>query len=55
MMLMHTPNQAAQDNQLLDTARDYFQFTTTFFEVINISATHIYHSALELSPLSSII
>ena len=27
---------------------------TTFFEVINISATHIYHSALELSPLSSV-
>ena len=28
---------------------------TRFFEPINISATHIYHSALELSPLSSII
>lgn len=28
---------------------------TTFFELIDISATHIYHSALELSPLSSII
>ena len=28
---------------------------TKFFEPINVSAIHIYHSALELSPLSSII
>ena len=28
---------------------------TKFFEPINLSATHIYHSALELSPLSSIV
>jgi WD40 repeat protein len=45
----------ARDHQLLDTARDYFHFTTTFFEVIDVSATHVYHSALELSPLSSIV
>ena len=45
----------ARDYQLLHTASDYFQFLTNFFEVINISATHIYHSALELSPLSSIV
>ena len=45
----------AGDNQLLDTARDYFRFVTNFFEVIDLSATHIYHSALELSPLSSIV
>lgn len=45
----------ARDHQLFDTARDYFQFATSFFEVINVSATHIYHSALELSPLSSIV
>lgn len=44
-----------KDHQLLYTARDYFQFATNFFEVINVSATHLYHSALELSPLSSII
>jgi len=55
MMLTHTLNQVAKDNQLLDTARDYFRFTTGFFEIINVSATHIYHSALELSPLLSII
>ena len=28
---------------------------TTYFEPINLSATHIYHSALELSPLSSVV
>ena len=28
---------------------------TKFFDVINVSATHIYHSALELCPVSSII
>ena len=28
---------------------------TNFIDVINVSATHIYHSALELSPLSSIV
>jgi len=36
-------------------ARDYFHFVTKFFEVIKASAPHIYHSALELSPQSSII
>ena len=45
----------ARDYQFLNIARDYFQFTTNFIEVINVSATHIYHSALELSPLSSIV
>ena len=52
---MYTPNQVAKNHQLLDAARDYFQFATNFFEVINVSATHIYHSALELSPLSSVV
>ena len=44
-----------EDQELLDTARDFFQFVTRFFEVIKASAPHIYHSALELSPKSSII
>ena len=48
-------NQVAQDSQLLDTARDYFHFVTKFFEPINVSATHIYHSALELCPSTSIV
>ena len=41
--------------ELLNIARDCFYFVTKFFEVISLSATHIYHSALELSPLSSIV
>jgi hypothetical protein len=48
-------NQVARNVELLDTARDCFHFVTEFFEPINTSATHIYHSALELSPLSSIV
>ena len=48
-------NQISGNEELLNTARDYFHFVTKFFEPINVSATHIYHSALELSPLSSII
>jgi hypothetical protein len=55
MILMLTPNQVAKDNQLLDIAADYLRFVAHFFEVIDVSATHVYHSALELSPLSSII
>jgi len=47
-------NQVAE-NKFLDVAKDCFQFVTNFFEVINVSAAHIYHSALELCPVSSII
>ncbi|KAF8340814.1 hypothetical protein F5887DRAFT_978796 [Amanita rubescens] len=43
------------NGELLEIARDYFHFVTRFFEPINVSAAHIYHSALELSPLSSIV
>ena len=39
----------------MDTARDFFHFVTKFFEPIKASATHIYHSALELCPISSIV
>jgi len=41
--------------ELLDITRDFFHFVTKFFEIVSISTTHIYHSALELSPLSSIV
>jgi hypothetical protein len=44
-----------QGQKLLDIARDYFYFVTKFFEVIKLSAPHIYHSALELSPHSAIV
>ena len=40
---------------LLDTATDCLRFTTEFFEVINQSAPHIYHSALQLAPRSSMV
>jgi len=55
VILTYVHNQVVGDHQLVYTARDYFHFVTTFFELINASATHIYHSALELSPLSSIV
>ena len=48
-------DQVVRDDRLLDTVKDYFHFVTRFFEPINVSAVHIYHSALELSPLSSIV
>ena len=48
-------NQVAKDEQLLDIAKDCLQFITNFFEAINVSAVHIYHSALELCPTSSVI
>jgi len=54
-MCTDTLNQVARDQELLDTTRDYLYFITKFFEPINLSAPHIYHSALELSPLSSIV
>ena len=52
---MCTPNQVAKDTQLLNITTDFLQFVTSFFEVIDVSATHVYHSALELSPLSSMV
>jgi hypothetical protein len=52
---MHAMNQVARNEELLNTARGCFHFVVEFFEPINASATHIYHSALELSPLSSIV
>ena len=48
-------DQIASNEELLNTASDCFKFVTKFFEPINLSAVHIYHSALELSPLSSIV
>jgi len=48
-------NQVAEDECLSEIAENCFQFVTKFFEVINVSAMHIYHSALELCPTSSII
>ena len=44
-----------QESPTLDLANDCFQFVTGFFEVISKSAPHIYHSALFLSPTTSIV
>ena len=42
-------------NPLLHTTADCLRFVTEFFEVINQSAPHIYHSALLLAPKSSVV
>ena len=43
-----------QVSPTLDLVRDYSRFVISFFEVISVSAPHIYHSALLLSPQTSI-
>ena len=40
---------------LLETITDCLRFVTEFFEVISESGPHIYHSALQLAPHSSIV
>ena len=44
-----------QESPTLDLTNDCFRFVTGFFEVISTSAPHIYHSALLLSPKTSIV
>src|ERR1700679_4087727 len=44
-----------QASSTLTIARDCLRFLITFFEVIDTSAQHIYHSALPLSPRTSIV
>src|ERR1700753_1022983 len=43
-----------QASSTLNLVEDYIRFVIAFFEVINTSAPHIYHSALPLSPRTSI-
>ena len=43
-----------QESSTLNLVEDYVRFVLTFFEIINTSALHIYHSALPLSPRTSI-
>ena len=40
---------------LPDTAVDFLRFVTEFFHVIRQSGPHIYHSALLLTPQSSVV
>src|SRR6202789_1078167 len=44
-----------QASSTLTIARDCLRFLITFFEVIDTSAQHIYHSALPLSPRTSLV
>jgi len=44
-----------QASPTLNLVNDYLRFVIAFFEVISASAPHIYHSALPLSPRTSII
>jgi WD40 repeat protein len=55
--LTHSPNlpRLIQESPTLDLVYDCFQFVTGFFVVIRTSAPHIYHSALPLSPQTSIV
>ena len=56
LILINSQIQAPTNtNILLDTAADCLRFVTEFFEVISKSAPHIYHSALQLVPKSSIV
>jgi len=41
LMLTFAINQVSGDEELFDTARDYFNFVTTFLESINLSAVHV--------------
>ena len=44
-----------QESPTLELTNDCFRFVTGFYEVISLSAPHIYHSALLLSPKKSIV
>ena len=40
---------------MFDLANDCFRFVTAYFEIIDTSSRHIYHSALALAPKNSIV
>ena len=44
-----------QESPALDLATDCSRFVTQYFEIIDTSSTHIYHSALVLTPRTSIV
>ena len=44
-----------QESPTLDLTNDCFRFVTGSFEVISLSAPHVFHSALPLSPKTSIV
>lgn len=44
-----------QESFALDLTNDCSRFVTQYFGIISISAPHIYHSALVLTPRKSIV
>jgi hypothetical protein len=48
-------SESIQESPTLNLVNDYIRFVITFFEVISTSAPHIYHSALLLSPRTSMV
>ena len=55
-MLTQRQTQSSIDvGSLPDTAVDFLRFVTEFFDVIRQSGPHIYHSALLLTPQSSVV
>ena len=44
-----------QESSTLDLANECSRFVTGYFDIINVSAPHIYHSALVLTPKTSIV
>ena len=55
MLTKHQIQAPINITSLLETTEDCLRFVTEFFDVINQSAPHIYHSALLLAPKSSIV
>ena len=56
MILIHGQIHVCIDiNPLVEIAAGCLRFVTEFFEVIDLSRPHIYHSALLRTPPSSII
>ena len=52
---LHEFTDLNQESRTLDLINDCFRLVTGFFEVINLSAPHIYHSVLPLSPKESMV
>ena len=53
-LFLSTHLNRVQASSTLNLVEDYVRFILAFFEIINISAPHIFHSALPLSPRTSI-
>ena len=54
-LILETYPDWIQASSILDIIDDYTRFVIVFFGVITTSAPHIYHSALPLSPSTSIV